>query len=165
MQRLFNMTEQLLSYVLCALLMLLTVSVIWQVIGRYVLTNPATWPDEIARFSLIWVAMLGGAFVYGKKKHLAVTILPEKLAGTVKGHALEIIHHCLVIIFGLIALVGGYTMAMNNFEFGQVSPVLKINMGYVYSAVPFSGLMLIVFAVYFIAQNMSSINRLNREQA
>ncbi|WP_273860134.1 TRAP transporter small permease [Photobacterium sp. GSS17] len=165
MQRLFNMTEQLLSYVLCALLMLLTVSVIWQVIGRYVLTNPATWPDEIARFSLIWVAMLGGAFVYGKKKHLAVTILPEKLAGTVKGHVLEIIHHCLVIIFGLIALVGGYTMAMNNFEFGQVSPVLKINMGYVYSAVPFSGLMLIVFAVYFIAQNMSSINRLNREQA
>ncbi|PKQ75043.1 hypothetical protein CJP16_15710 [Aeromonas sobria] len=163
MQRLFSITEQLLSYLLCALLMLLTASVIWQVIGRYVLASPATWPDEIARFSLIWVAMLGGAFVYGKKKHLAVTILPEKLAGTVKGYALEIFHHCLVTVFGLIALVGGYSMAKNNFEFGQLSPVLKINMGYIYSAVPAAGLMLIFFAIYFIAQNVQLIKQTNSE--
>ncbi|KJY81924.1 hypothetical protein TW81_16375 [Vibrio galatheae] len=163
MHRLFSITEQFLGYLLCGLLMLLSASVIWQVIGRYVLTNPATWPDEIARFSMIWVAMLGGAFVYSKKKHLAVTILPERLAGTAKGYLLEIFHHVLVIGFGLIGLVGGYKMTMNNFDFGQVSPVLKINMGYVYSAVPIAGFLLIGFAIYFIAQNIQSIRELHKE--
>lgn len=39
MQRLITLTEKLLGYILCALLILLTVSVIWQVIGRYLLQS------------------------------------------------------------------------------------------------------------------------------
>lgn len=164
MQRLFTLIEKLLGYILCALLVLLTVSVIWQVIGRYLLNSPSTWPDEIARFSLIWVAMLGGAFVYGKKKHLAVTILPEMWVGTVRGYWLDSLHHVLVIIFGLFVLVGGCNMAHNNFVFGQLSSVLKINMGYIYSAVPIAGLLLILFAVHFVLYNLRLIRQMNAEK-
>ncbi|EFO4320951.1 TRAP transporter small permease [Escherichia coli] len=164
MQRLITLTEKLLGYILCALLILLTVSVIWQVIGRYLLQSPSTWPDEVARFSLIWVAMLGGAFVYGKKKHLAVTILPEMWVGTVRGYWLDNLHHILVILFGLSVFIGGCSMAYNNFAFGQLSSVLKINMGHIYSAVPVTGILLILFASHFFLNNLRLIRQISSEK-
>ena len=46
--------------------------------------NPSTLTEEFVRFALVWMAMLASAYVVGKKGHLAVTLLSEKLQGKQK---------------------------------------------------------------------------------
>ena len=156
MKRLSAWVEAGLKQLLFVLMLLIAVSVIWQVISRYVFGDPATWPDEVARFSMIWVALLGGVYVYAQDKHLAVTILPERWAGSVRGHLLQMTFHVLVALLGVLAIAGGASVATTNFVNGQLSSVLNINMGYVYVAVPVTGALLVLYAICFIVERWRS---------
>lgn len=149
--------ESVLKQVLFVLMFLITISVIWQVVSRYLLGNPASWPDEIARFSMIWIAMLGGVYVYAQGKHLAVTILPELWAGSRKGHYLQVFFHLLVVLLGVLVTIGGYIVSSSNFANGQLSSVLHINMGYVYLSVPVAGILLVFYSVVFIIHEWQSM--------
>ncbi len=157
MKQITFLVETLLKQVLFVLMLLLTVAVIWQVISRYALRYPATWTDEVARFSMIWVALLGGVYVYAQGRHLAVTILPEKWEGTARGHALNVFFHFLVVVLGVCVTAGGYSVASTNFINGQLSSVLHINMGYVYASVPVTGVLLIMYALTFICREIRAM--------
>ncbi len=152
-----NVLTKSLMGLLSVLMALLTIAVIWQVASRYILRNPATWPDEIARFSMIWVSILGGAYVYSLEKHLAVTILPDYLRfkKISNFYLLKIIFHLLVIFLGIVMILGGYNVVSTNFNSGQLSAILHINVGYVYSCVPISGVLLILFALVFILRDLT----------
>ena len=56
----------------------LVLDVLWQVISRYLLKSPSSFTDELARFLLIWVGILGAAYAAGKKMHLAIDIIVNK---------------------------------------------------------------------------------------
>ncbi|HCS2988569.1 TPA: TRAP transporter small permease subunit, partial [Shigella flexneri] len=45
-----------------AVMLALVVCVVWQVFSRYVLNQPSTLTDELARFLMIWVGLLGAAY-------------------------------------------------------------------------------------------------------
>lgn len=57
--------DRSLEYVLMALLSVLVIDVLWQVASRYVLTAPSSMTDELAGYLLIWVGLLGAAYVSG----------------------------------------------------------------------------------------------------
>jgi len=63
--------DRILEPVLVMLLFALVVTVLWQVFSRYVLQAPSTATDEIARFLLMWTALLGAAWAVGQRAHLA----------------------------------------------------------------------------------------------
>lgn len=44
-----------------AVMIALVVCVVWQVFSRYVLNQPSTLTDELARFLMIWVGLLDWA--------------------------------------------------------------------------------------------------------
>ena len=57
--------------VLCTLIMgYMVLAVCWQVITRFILKNPSTLTEEILRYLLVWTTMVGGAYAYGRRKHL-----------------------------------------------------------------------------------------------
>lgn len=146
-----------LMVLLSVLMALLTLSVIWQVASRYILRNPATWPDEIARFSMIWISIFGGTYVYALEKHLAVTLLPDylRINKISNFYLLKILFHFLVIFLGIVMILGGYNVVSTNFNSGQLSAILHINVGYVYACVPISGILLIIFALIFIMRDLT----------
>ncbi len=43
----------------CALLALVSLLGLWQVVSRFVLSQPSTWTEEVMRRLLIWMVMLG----------------------------------------------------------------------------------------------------------
>ena len=61
-----------LEKILATLMGLLVVDVIWQVATRFILNNPSSFTDELARFLLIWLGLLGAALVSGHRMHLAI---------------------------------------------------------------------------------------------
>ncbi|EPY4245097.1 TPA: TRAP transporter small permease [Klebsiella quasipneumoniae subsp. similipneumoniae] len=63
-----------------AVMIALVVCVVWQVFSRYVLNQPSTLTDELARFLMIWVGLLGAAYTVGAQRHLAIDLLTMTLS-------------------------------------------------------------------------------------
>ena len=60
--------NKILSSVLAFMVAAMVVVCCWQVITRFVLGNPSKYTEEILRFALIWLTMLGAPYAYGAKQ-------------------------------------------------------------------------------------------------
>ena len=150
--------DKILEVFLVVLTTTLVVDVVWQVASRYILSNPSSFTDELAVFLLIWVGMAGAAYVKGKNEHLAIDILPDKLKPKNKNRLLVFINF-LIIVFSLtIMVIGGAWLVYTRFKMGQVSSALQVPLGFVYSIVPISGLLMIYYSIDDIL-NLISANK------
>ncbi|MFV0556396.1 MAG: TRAP transporter small permease [Lactovum sp.] len=128
----------------CAILLgIMVIEATWQVVSRYIFNAPASWTDEILRFQLIWITMIGAPLSHGLNRIMAVTIFTDKLAA--KGKKINrIIVELVVMIFAIaVLIIGGFMVALN--AYGQISPSLGINMFYVYLSIPVSGILFVIY--------------------
>ena len=127
----------------------------WQVISRYVLGTPSTVTDELARFIFMWLALVGGAYTYGLGRHLAIDFLPMALDGRAR-QATEAAITLLIAAFAALIMVwGGGQLVARTLASGQISPSLRLPMGWVYGAVPVAGAIVLAYA----ASNLMRIAR------
>lgn len=149
MTRLISLLDRILAIFCIVLCVALVVSVVWQVFSRYILNAPSTVTDELARFLFIWVGLVGAAYGLGKKKHLAIDLLLMKLEKTPAKQAfLQLIINMVSMFFiTVIMCYGGMKLVLDTIVAGQISPVLGIQMGLVYLALPVSGFFMLVFLV------------------
>ena len=71
MFRLIHFVERVLDKVLIVLFLFMVAAIVWQVFARYVLHAPTIWSEELARFLLVWITMLGSAYVLEHGEHVA----------------------------------------------------------------------------------------------
>lgn len=139
--------DKILGTLLIILMIILVLDVVWQVAARYLVKSPSSFTDELARFLLMWVGLFGAAYAHGKKRHLAIDILPSKLSGKKKVNLLIFIN-VMVILFALTVLViGGIRLVYITLTLDQISPALRIPLGYVYLSLPLSGLFMIYYGI------------------
>ena len=72
-----NTIDKILEWTLVVSMSLLVIDVLWQVFSRFILQDPSSFTEELARFLLIWVGLLGAAYAAGQRMHLAVDLLPN----------------------------------------------------------------------------------------
>ncbi|MDP7572961.1 MAG: TRAP transporter small permease subunit, partial [Myxococcota bacterium] len=70
--------DRVLGTLLVVLMAASVVNVLWQVLSRYVLGSPSSFTDELARYLLVWVGLLGSAYAAGQRLHVAVDLLPGR---------------------------------------------------------------------------------------
>ena len=51
---------------------IMVINVIWQIFARHILINPSSFTDELARYSMIWLGILGAAYVSGRNEHVSI---------------------------------------------------------------------------------------------
>ena len=71
--------NKVLAVVVSALLIVMTVLVLWQVFTRYVLNNPAVFTEELIIIILVWTSFVGAAYAFGRREHMALVFLRDKL--------------------------------------------------------------------------------------
>lgn len=134
-----------LEWILAFLLIVMVLDVFWGVFTRYVLDSQSSWTDELARFLLIWLSILGAAYASGKNLHIAIDLLPQYLNDRNK-KILDITILSIILLFVIsVFWIGGIRYVYISFVFGQTSPALGLPIGFVYLVLPFSG----VFIVYY----------------
>ena len=139
--------DKVIEFVLVALMSILVIDVLWQVFSRYVLTAPSSFTDELAGFLLIWVGLLGAAYVAGKNEHLAIDLMLQKMKG-VKKRRLQTVINLIVGVFALFVMViGGIWLVYTRFYLGVNSAALALPLGYVYLIVPVSGFLIIYYSI------------------
>ena len=79
MQKLYQHINKLIELMLITIFGLLVIVVLWQVFARYVLNQSFSFTEEFARFALIWLSILGAAYLSGQREHLSMDYLLQKL--------------------------------------------------------------------------------------
>lgn len=125
----------------------MTIDVLWGVFTRYALGSQASWSEELARFLLIWIGILGAAFAAGKRMHLSIDLLEPKLSLKNRIRLTTSID-LLVVLFSIcILVIGGGRLIYITHKLGQLSPALQIPMYLVYSVLPISGLLIVFYKI------------------
>lgn len=141
--------DRSLRVLLAIMMALLVVDVTWQVLTRFVLPQPSSFTEEIARFLLIWISLLGGAYAYREHSHLGFDLIVKNLS-TAKAKVVFQLCCLLVAIFAItVLIIGGFNLVHLTWTLGQHSAVLNIPMAGVYIVLPLSGLLFLLYSIYF----------------
>lgn len=140
--------NKILEYVLVAIMSILVIDVLWQVTSRYILSSPSSFTDELAGFLLIWVGMLGAAYVAGRNEHLAIDIVLQRSTG-LKKKRLQVLINIIIFLFAFtVMFVGGIWLVYTRFILEVKSAALQLPLGFVYMVMPISGLLIIYYSVF-----------------
>ena len=130
----------------------IVLDVTWQVVTRFILRNPSSFTEELAGFLLIWIGLLGASHALYTKAHLGIDLLTYKLEGT-RRRVIDITIYTFVLLFALFVMViGGFKLVSLTLSLNQISPAVNIRMGYVYTVLPASGILMMLYSLGFILQ-------------
>lgn len=135
----------------------LVLDVIGQVFSRYILNTSFAFTEELARFSLIWLSILGATYLNAKRAHLSMDFLYQKFSEKNQKKVLIFIEICIFLFALVVMVIGGFNLVYTTLYLGQLSGTLRIPLGYIYAILPISGLLIMWFSVYHIVK----INRNN----
>ncbi len=141
-----RLLDKALIGLLASLMVVMVVSVVWQVLSRYLFVVPAAWTEELARFLLIWIGMLGAAFAYRNGSHLGLDLLPKKLQGKSRILLQRLTHLSCFLFAAIVLVVGGGSLVSITWELKQYSAAMGMPIAVVYSVIPASGLLICLFA-------------------
>lgn len=147
---LFSKVVKLLELVLISIFALLVLDVLMQVFSRYIFGTSFSWTEEFARFLLIWMTMIGAAYLNAKRDHLSMDFIFEKLSNEGKRKASMLIEVCVFLFALIVIVIGGSNLVFTTLHLGQLSGSLRIPLGYIYSILPISGLLIMTFSCYHI---------------
>ena len=149
-----------LEWTVVFLLSIMLLSVLWGVATRYIFENQSSWTDELARFMLIWVSIIGAAYISGKNAHIAIDLLPAYLSPK-NNLRLQIFVSAIVSLFVLaVFIIGGLRYVYISFKLGQTSAALELPMGYVYLVLPIAGLIVIYFKIALLLEAVRELKLL-----
>ena len=133
---------------LCVLIGALSIITFSQVVARYVFEAPLSWSEELARFLLLWLAMLSSAYAFKIKSHFALQFVTKIVPSKIQ-KLISVLVPLLVISF-----LSGFVFYSIKFVLGvkgHLAPAIQIPMEIPYSSsIAGSSLMLYYVVKTFI---------------
>ncbi len=146
MIRLRGYVDRILFGTLATIMAVLVLAVLWQVFTRFVLRDPSSYTEELARYLMIWLGLLGAGYAAGQRLHLSIDLFR-------RSRKVEIAIEACTLCFAILALIiGGSRLVWTMLYLGQTSAALQIPLGFVYVAVPISGVLIAFYACAHILQ-------------
>lgn len=142
--RLINGLDRAFTYALgtvcVALFVIMIVSVFGQVIMRYVFASPLSWSEELARYAMVWQAMLASALCMQRGLHLSllqVDVLPGRV---------RIVARYLgtLVAAVLLAYLFWHAWDLASRSTRQTTPGLGLSMSWIYASFPIGFALMLV---------------------
>lgn len=136
-----------------ALFALLVLLVVWQVFTRLVLGSPSAWSEEAARYTFVWLSLIGIGVAVGEKADVVMDFLVEKLPRNWQRVA-DVLAYLTVLAFvSYVMLYGGINQVLTSWS--QTNPLLPFTQGQLNLALPISGALLTFYLVIHIVDALS----------
>ncbi len=99
-------------------LVVMVIVILLQVFFRYVLNSALSWPDEAARFMMLWMTCLIAPLAYRHGGFVAIEMVPQALPRSIAGPLMLAIWVISLIVLLVAAYFGwGHTMGFGgNFD-------------------------------------------------
>ena len=137
-----NWQSRACSWALVALGMAMTLVVLAQVFFRFVVYVPLPWSEEVARYLMVWMGMLGAVVAQRKGLHIGVRVLVERLPKGLWDGWLAPLVQLTALGFMLVICRQGWELAVFNAR--QLSPAMQLPMCLPFAAIPIGAAMLAI---------------------
>lgn len=117
----------------------------YQILVRYIFNNPSTISEELLTYSFTWMSLFAAAYVFGKREHMRMGFLADKL-NKKKLTILNAIIEIIIIAFALIVMVYG-GVSITSLSMTQKTASLGIPMGYIYIVLPITGIIITLYGI------------------
>ena len=131
--RFLGALDRVLFSVIGALLAAMLADVAIQVFFRYVVHDPPTWTEELARFLFIWQIFLAAGLAFGRGAHIVVDAALLVLPGGGQRVVATVSHGLVLGFLGVLVWQG---VNMTRLTSDTASTAMNLNMGVVYAALP-----------------------------
>jgi TRAP-type transport system small permease protein len=121
------------EYGIAVMMGAMTVIIALQVFYRYILNDPLSWTEEIARYLMIWICFLGSAMALKYGEHISVSFIQERFAPRIR----QTVGFCIgttALAFFVLATWEGIVITIQVSE--QQAPATWISMAWAYSCIP-----------------------------
>jgi len=147
MKKIRTSVDKIVERLLIAILGIMVLNVLWQVFTRFFTDTPSSFTDELARYLMIWLGILGAAYVAGKNEHVAIDFFAKKFSEKRQLLLTRFISIAVLsfAFFGMV--VGGSRLVYITTKLEQFSPSLKIPLAVVYGVIPLSGILIIFYKI------------------
>jgi len=149
MNKFSHTVNRIVRVTLAIMLSVMIVVVLFGVVNRFLLKLPISWTEEVSRFLMIWICMLGSTIAVKNGTHVAVLYFISKFRE--KGRQkIAFINHLLIIAFLIIPSLYGIKLCIS--QAGQLSPALRISMFYPFLSVPLGCIIMILHELALLKQ-------------
>ncbi|MEM8948262.1 MAG: TRAP transporter small permease [Pseudomonadota bacterium] len=143
-----------------ALLMVLLVADVWLgVVARYVLRAQIPWTEELARYLMIWAALLAISSGIARREHIGFRMLLDRFPATLQKFLLLAFD---IIAFALFAFLFVYGIGMTATGAKQFAMIFGISMAIPYASVPVSAFLA---CVQIVLAGIRDFGNLQQDQA
>ncbi|MCI9008184.1 MAG: TRAP transporter small permease [Lachnospiraceae bacterium] len=124
--------------ILCVILtFLMFLSVLYQIIGRYLIRTSIAWTEEAARYCMIWLAFLGASMLVRSGENSSVTFLKDRFSKKLRDY-LELAIQAVMLAF--MAVIFFLSLSQVRYSMNEISPALRISMFIPKSSILFGSL-------------------------
>lgn len=142
-------------YFAVAGLLLIVLTVAWQVFGRYVLNNPPTWAEGLALLLILYVTLVAAAVGVRDAGHIGMESLlvlaPERVRVQV-----ERLIHLLVALFGAAMVWNGWLLGQSVMNY-RISG-LGVSEGLRYVPLVLSGALIVLFSIEHLIASLRNLD-------
>ena len=131
------------------LLVVIVALVVLQVVARYVLRISLPWPEELARFLLIWLTFTGAVVGTWHHAHFRVDVLAERLPAPAR-RGLTLVLQLLTV--GVLGLFVWQSIELARLTGFMQSTAMELSMAWVYAALPVGGALMLAWHVREVAR-------------
>lgn len=146
--------DKLILFICVVLFILMTVVGTYQILVRYVFKSPSTISEELISYSFAWMSMFAASYIFGKRDHMRMVFFIEKFTKNAQ-RTVAVITELVILLFALGVLVGGGSY-ITSLSMTQMTPALKISMGYIYLVIPVCGVMTSIYSILNIVDLMKN---------
>ena len=132
-------------WVACGLLALISVLGMWQVLARFVFSEPSIWTEELMRRLLVWCVMLGIAVAFRRGALVSVDLMLRLSRGWFRHLVRHVITWTSLAFLAVIAWFGidlAYRVRFQTF-----AAMDGISMAWAYAALPVGALLSMVAVI------------------
>lgn len=153
MKAIATVLDRVLRVLCVAFFAALVIVVVLQVFTRQVLDNPSTWTTVAAQYLFVWLSLLGAAWVFSEKEHIAVDFLTRALKINSR-RSMEVFVNVVIGLFGGFVLLWGGIRGV-GITWSQNVSGLPVNVGMMYLALPIAGAVIVFYALHHIVEALN----------
>lgn len=147
---------------LVALLMVLLVLDVWLgVVARYGLRLQIPWTEELARYLMIWAALLAVSAGIHHREHIGFVLILRKLPAFLQKGMLAFFD---IVTFAFFAFMFVYGIGMTLTGAKQFAMIFDMSMAWPYAAVPVASLLCAVQTVLVGLRDLGNLERLEERE-